>query len=60
MSVVPWPLYFPHLAPSDYFLFQKLNFVFTGKRSDDLSQNKLLTILAKLEIQDFQRCFNDN
>jgi len=51
--------YSPDLAPSDFFLFQKLKMKLTGRRFQTLEeiQTELQAVVNALRENDFQECF---
>ena len=59
ITVVPHSPYSPHLATSDYFVFQKLKMKFNGRRFQTLEeiQAESQAVLDTLQENDFQECF---
>jgi hypothetical protein len=59
MAVVPHPPYPPELAPSDFFLFPKMNIKLTGRRVDAVEeiQAKTQTVLNTLIKKHLQGSF---
>jgi hypothetical protein len=56
MAVIPHPLYFPDLAPCDFFLFPKMKLKLKGRRFDTAEeiQAESQRVLDNLTQKDFQ------
>jgi hypothetical protein len=59
MAVIPNPLYSPHLAPCDFFLFPKMKLNLKGHRFDTIEeiQAEWQRVLDALTEKDFQEAF---
>jgi len=59
MVVIPLPPYIPDLAPSDFFLFPKMELKLKGRRFDTIEaiQAESQRVLDTLIEKDFQEAF---
>jgi histone-lysine N-methyltransferase SETMAR len=59
LVVIPHPPYFPDLAPSDFFLFLKMNLKPKGRRFGTIEeiQGEWQRVLDSLRDKDFQEVF---
>jgi hypothetical protein len=56
MAVIPYPPYFPDMAPCDFFLFQKMKLKLKGRRFDTVEEIEAesLRLLDTLTEKGFQ------
>ena len=59
MTIIPHPLYSPHLSQCDFFLFLRMKGQMKGKRFADVREmkKKTLEVLNNINTAEFQKCF---
>ena len=58
INVLEHPAYSPDLAPSDFFLFPKIQEILKGRRFDDIDDiSSTMATLKAIPQNQFQNCF---